>query len=140
MPQQPTGNDRKVVIVVEDEPAIGELIAGAISDEPGYYAVLITDPTKALETTKHIAPDVMVLDYVLPDTDGLQLLAELLYDRLRSDARTQKIPVLFETANGAENAAEFRKRGIATYVEKPFDLWEIVGYVKRLATGALPVA
>jgi len=135
VPQQPTGNDRKVVIVVEDEPAIGELIAGAISDEPGYYAVLITDPTKALETTKHIAPDVMVLDIRLPGMSGFEL-----YDRLRSDARTQKIPVLFETANGAENAAEFRKRGIATYVEKPFDLWEIVGYVKRLATGALPVA
>jgi len=135
VPQQPTGNDRKVVIVVEDEPAIGELIAGAISDEPGYYAVLITDPTKALETTKHIAPDVMVLDIRLPGMSGFEL-----YDRLRSDARTQKIPVLFETANGAENAAEFRKRGIATYVEKPFGLWEIVGYVKRLATGALPVA
>src|SRR5438270_245692 len=122
VPQQPTGNDRKVVIVVEDEPAIGELIAGAISDEPGYYAVLITDPTKALETTKHIAPDVMVLDIRLPGMSGFEL-----YDRLRSDARTQKIPVLFETANGAENAAEFRKRGIATYVEKPFDLWAVVG-------------
>ena len=135
MPEQPTAKARKVVIVVEDEPAIGELIAGAISDEPGYYAVLITDPTKALETTKHIAPDVMVLDVRLPGMSGFEL-----YDRLRSDARTQKIPVLFETANGAENAGEFRKRGIATYVEKPFDLWEIVGYVKRLASGSLAAA
>jgi hypothetical protein len=44
--------------------------------------------------------------------------------------------VLFETANGSENVGEFRKRGIATYVEKPFDLSQVVGFVKRLAGGA----
>jgi hypothetical protein len=44
------------------------------------------------------------------------------------------VPVLFETASGAEAISEFRRRGIATYVKKPFDLNVIVGYVKRLAT------
>ena len=59
-----------------------------------------------------------------------------LYDRLKKDPRTSKIPVLFETASGTEAIGEFRRRGIATYVKKPFDLNEVVEYVKRLATGA----
>ena len=59
-----------------------------------------------------------------------------LYDELQKDPRTSRVPVLFETASGAEAMIEFRRRGIATYVRKPFDLNVIVGYVKRLATGA----
>jgi CheY-like chemotaxis protein len=118
----------KVVLVVEDEPAIGELIAGAISDEPGYHAIHLSEPTRALETTKHVKPDAMVVDVRLPGMSGFEL-----YDRLKGDPQTRDIPVLFETANGAESMREFQKRGIATYIEKPFDLWNIVGYVKRLA-------
>lgn len=40
-----------------------------------------------------------------------------------------------ETASGADAITEFRRRGIATYVKKPFDLNVVVAYVKRLATG-----
>lgn len=120
----------KVVLVVEDEPAIGQLIADAISDEPGYCAIHITGPAAALEATKHVTPDVMVVDVRLPGMSGFEL-----YDRLKKDPRTSKIPVLFETASGVEAMSEFRRRGIATYVRKPFDLNVVVGYVKRLATG-----
>jgi DNA-binding response OmpR family regulator len=121
---------RKVVLVVEDEPAIGQLIADAISDEPGYCAIHVALPTAALETTKHVTPDVMVVDVRLPGMSGFEL-----YDQLKKDPRTSKVPVLFETASGAEAINEFRRRGIATYVKKPFDLNVIVAYVKRLATG-----
>jgi DNA-binding response OmpR family regulator len=120
---------RKVVLVVEDEPAIGQLIAEAISDEPGYCGIHVSAPTAALEATKHVTPDVMVVDVRLPGMSGFDL-----YDQLQKDPRTSKIPVLFETASGAEAMAEFRRRGIATYIKKPFDLNVIVGYVKRLAT------
>lgn len=121
---------RKVVLVVEDEPAIGQLIADAISDEPGYCAIHIAAPAAALEATKHVTPDVMVVDVWLPGMSGFEL-----YDRLKKDPRTSKVPVLFETASGVEAMSEFRRRGIATYVRKPFDLNVVVGYVKRLATG-----
>ena len=119
---------RKVVLVVEDELAIGQLIADAISDEPGYCAIHVAAPHAALEATKHVTPDVMVVDVRLPGMSGFEL-----YDRLQKDPRTSKIRVLFETASGAEVINEFRRRGIATYVKKPFDLNVVVGYVKRLA-------
>ena len=122
---------RKVVLVVEDEPAIGQLIADAISDEPGYCAIHVAAPMAALEATKHVTPDVMVVDVRLPGMSGFEL-----YDLLQKDPRTSGIPVLFETASGVEAIGEFRRRGIATYVKKPFDLNVIVGYVKRLATQA----
>ena len=124
---QPGG--RKVVLVVEDEQVIGQLIADAISDEPGYCAIHVTESAAALETTKHVTPDVMVVDVRLPGLSGFEL-----YDQLMTDPRTSQIPVLFETASGAEAISEFRRRGIATYVKKPFDLNVIVAYVKRLAT------
>jgi DNA-binding response OmpR family regulator len=120
---------RKVVLVVEDEPAIGRLIADAISDEPGYCAIHVAAPMAALEATKHVTPDVMVIDVRLPGMSGFEL-----YDQLQKDPRTSKVPVLFETASGSEAIRELRRRGIATYVKKPFDLNVIVGYVKRLAT------
>ena len=121
---------RRVVLVVEDERAIGELIASAISDEPGYCAIHVLEPTAALETTKHVTPDVMVVDIRLPGMSGFEL-----YDRLQNDPRTRNVPVLFETASGSESIVEFQRRGIATYVMKPFDLNELVAYVKRLASG-----
>lgn len=120
---------RKVVLVVEDELAIGQLIADAISDEPGYCAIHVAAPHATLEATKHVTPDVIVVDARLPGMSGFEL-----YDRLQKDPRTSKVPVLFETASGAEVMNEFRRRGIATYVKQPFDLNVIVGYVKRLAT------
>ena len=124
---------RKVVLVVEDDRAIGELIASAISDEPGYFAIHVEEPTGALETTKQVTPDLMVLDVRLPGMSGFEL-----YDRLQTDPRTRKVPVLFETASGSETIDEFHRRGIATYVKKPFDLNELVAYVKRLASGQGP--
>src|SRR5204862_8235184 len=101
-----------------------------ISDEPGYCAIHVLESSAALEATKHITPDVLVIDVRLPGMSGFEL-----YDRLQRDPRTNKVPVLFATATASENISEFQRRGIATYVKKPFDLNELVAYVKRLATG-----
>ena len=126
-----SGSARKVVIVVEDDQAVGSLIAGALSDEPGYCAIHVVNPAAALETAKHVSPDVIIVDVGLPGMTGFEL-----YDRLKSDPRTSDVPVLFETGTGDESLAEFRRRGIATYVKKPFDLNEVVEYVKKLADGS----
>lgn len=131
----PEQQPRKVVLVVEDEAAIGELIAGAISDEPGFSAIHVREPAAALETAKHITPDVLILDVRLPGMSGLEL-----YDRFNRDPRTRGVPVLFETAGSSDSERELRERGIATYVRKPFDLWQVVSYVKMLARAPRPVS
>ena len=134
-PGAPEQQPRKVVLVVEDEPAIGELIAGAISDEPGFCAIHVREPGAALETAKNVTPDVLILDVRLPGMSGFEL-----YDRLSRDPRTRGVPVLFETADGEESRRELRERGIATYVRKPFNLGEVIGYVKLLAGASRPVS
>ena len=107
------GTRRKVALVVEDDRPIGELIAGAITDELGYLAIYVENSDAALETTKRITPDVMVIDFRLPGMSGFEL-----YDRPQSDPRMRQVPVLFETATANENIREFRRRGIATYVKR----------------------
>src|SRR5437879_4225782 len=120
---------RHVVLVVEDDRPVGELLAAAIGDEPGYCAIHVREPAEALEAAKQVKPDVFVVDVNLPGMSGLEL-----YDRLRRDERTRDIPVLFETGmSGEESDREFRKRGIAAYVKKPFELSEVVAFVKMLA-------
>ena len=119
---------KRIVIVVEDDRPIGELLAAIINDEDGYIALHVTRPTDALETLKRVKPDLLVLDVGLPGMSGLEL-----YDRIRRDERLANVPVMFETAVKDENDHEFKRRGIKTVVQKPFDLNDIVRHVHRLA-------
>src|SRR5438552_10104156 len=110
MPDAHTAERRKVVLVVEDEKAIGQLIADAISDEPGFTAIHVAGAAAALEATKHVIPDVLVLDVRLPGMNGFEL-----YDHLLRQPRTAHIPVPIATANTAGAAAELRRRGITAF-------------------------
>lgn len=118
----------RVVLVVEDDDAVGELLAGAINDEPGYLAVRVGRGTDALEALRTVKTDLVVMDIGLPGLSGLEVL-----DRMRGDERLRDVPVVFETAVAPAHAKDMRARGIAAYVKKPFDLNEIVGFVKKLA-------
>jgi DNA-binding response OmpR family regulator len=118
---------RRLVLVIEDDKPIGQVITEAINDEAGYRAVHIENPSRALALFEQLVPDLLVIDVQLPGMTGLQL-----YESMRSAARTRCVPVLFETANGLAYAEEFRRLGVAWYVSKPFDIWELVAYVKHL--------
>jgi DNA-binding response OmpR family regulator len=118
----------RLVLIVEDDPRVGEMLETAINDERGYEAMRVDDADAALRTLARVAPDLLVLDIRLPGMSGLEL-----YDRIRADDRLRDVPVVFETGTVREHADELRRRGIATYVKKPFDLDELVRFVKRLA-------
>ena len=126
-----------MVLIVEDDVATGQTIETAINDERGYEAEVVSNGDDALASIARRSPDLMLLDIQLPGMSGLEL-----YDRIRADGRFDLLPIVFETGGGRENAQELRDRGIATYVKKPFDLIELVRFVKRLAplrAAALPV-
>ena len=122
-----TGARARLVLIVEDDKATGDLLATAINGERGYRAVRVANADEALDAMGKIDPDLLVLDIHLPGMSGLEL-----YDRIRSDARFRALPVVFETGAGREHAEELRDRGVATYIKKPFDLDELVRFVKRL--------
>ena len=117
----------RLVLIVEDDALTGELLAAAINDERGYEALHVGDAGAALEALSRVAPDLLLLDIRLPGMSGLEL-----YDRIRGDERSKDIPVVFETGPTREHADALRRRGIATYIKKPFDIEQLVRFVKRL--------
>jgi two-component system OmpR family response regulator len=110
------------VLVVDDEANIAELIATALRYE-GFEVRTAGDGASALAAVRDLAPDLVVLDVMLPDTDGFELQA-----RIRGDG--QQVPVLFLTAR---DAVEDRVRGLTLgaddYMTKPFSLEELVARV-----------
>ncbi len=116
---------RRLILIVEDDPPTAEVLASAIGDERGYAALRVGTADEALAALSTLAPDLVLLDIRLPGMSGLEL-----YDRIKDDPRYRSLPVMIET--GGHHNQELRERGIATYVRKPFDVDQVVGFVKRL--------
>lgn len=113
------------VLVVDDEPNIAELLRMALRYEGWDVQVALTG-SQAVSTARKQAPDAVVLDMMLPDFDGMEVLR-----RLR--AEQDDVPVLFLTAR---DAVEDRVAGLTAggddYVTKPFSLEEVVARLRAL--------
>ena len=108
------------IMVVEDEPAIQELIQ--VNLEMGGYRVLTHGSgEEALAQIHHELPDLALLDWMLPGISGIELAK-----KLRGDSRTKSLPIILLTARGAEEdklkGLEF---GADDYITKPFSLREL---------------
>ncbi len=119
------------VLVVDDEPMLGDLLSTALRYE-GWQVETALNGRTAVRTATSLDPDVVVLDVMLPDMSGLDVLRRLREARPR-------IPVLFLTA---KDAVEDRIAGLTAggddYVTKPFSLEEVVARLRALLrrTGA----
>ncbi len=113
------------VLVVEDEVSLAELLTMALRYE-GWDVRSVGDGFSAVRTAREFGPDLVVLDIMLPDIDGLEVLR-----RLRAGAPT--LPVLFLTA---KDAVEDRIAGLTVggddYVTKPFSLEEVMARLRAL--------
>jgi two-component system OmpR family response regulator len=113
------------VLVVDDEANIAELIGMALRYE-GFEVATAQTGAKAVSSAKTFDPDAVVLDMMLPDFDGLEVLR-----RMRS--ADPEVPVLFLTAR---DAVEDRVAGLTAggddYVTKPFSLEELVARLRGL--------
>ncbi|MDO9455964.1 response regulator transcription factor [Nocardioides sp.] len=113
------------VLVVDDEVNIAELISMALRYE-GWQVSSAHTGTKAVAAAKELKPDAVVLDMMLPDFDGMEVLR-----RLRGT--DPDVPVLFLTAR---DAVEDRIAGLTAggddYVTKPFSLEEVVARLRAL--------
>ena len=112
------------VLVVDDEPPIIELISGYLARE-GYAVASVDDGLVALETIRSTAPDIVILDVMLPGLDGVEVCRRL---RAFSDAY-----VLMLTARGEEiDRIMGLTVGADDYLVKPFSPRELVARVKAL--------
>ena len=113
------------VLVVDDEPTIGDLLATALRFE-GWQVRVARAGLEAVRLAREEAPDVAVLDLMLPDITGLEVMR-----RIRDTH--PRMPVLFLTA---KDAVEDRVAGLTAggddYVTKPFSLEEVVARLRAL--------
>ncbi|MFN8098926.1 MAG: response regulator transcription factor [Dermatophilaceae bacterium] len=121
------------VLVVDDEPNLTELLAMALRYE-GWEVRAAASGTEAVRAAREFQPDAVVLDMMLPDFDGLEVLR-----RMRAD--NSGVPVLFLTA---KDAVEDRVAGLTAggddYVTKPFSLEEVVARLRALMRRTAVVA
>jgi len=118
---------KKVVVIGEDDEPIALLLRDAISDEPGYQAVVVADGALVLETVRQVHADLLILDIMMPGLSGLEV-----YDRVREETGIRDMPVLFVSANVPQFDREFQRRNITTVLTKPFDLNDLLERVRSL--------
>ena len=106
---------KKTVLVVEDEEDIRELVSYHLLKE-GYQVAGVASGEEALATATAQPPDLILLDLMLPDLDGLTVC-----QRLRAEPRTKAVPIVMLTAKGEESdIVGGLNLGANDYVTKPF--------------------
>jgi two-component system alkaline phosphatase synthesis response regulator PhoP len=117
---------RKRVMVADDEPDIVELIRYNL-DAEGYEVITARNGQEALEKAASL-PDLIILDLMMPVMDGLETCK-----RLKADARTARIPVLFLTARAGEvDEVIGLEMGADDYIRKPISPRQLAARVKAL--------
>jgi two-component system phosphate regulon response regulator PhoB len=115
------------ILVVEDEPAIQELVACNL-ELAGHRTLRAESAEQALSMVREELPDLIVLDWMLPGINGIEFAR-----RLRSDKRTQSVPLIMLTARAEEqDKLAGLETGADDYVTKPFSPRELNARVKAL--------
>ncbi|MGL4577001.1 MAG: phosphate regulon transcriptional regulator PhoB [Burkholderiaceae bacterium] len=115
------------ILVVEDEPGIAELVRFALSSS-GYRVQLAADARQGRAALAHGLPNLILLDWMLPDESGVQWLKSL-----RADKRTKQLPVVMLTAKGQEqDKVSGLDAGADDYVTKPFSPNELLARIRAV--------
>ncbi len=127
MKQQPR------ILIVEDEPAIAELIAVNLQHS-GFVAVLAQDSVTAQRELDAALPDVILLDWMLPGQSGLSLARHW-----RKQERTKAIPIIMLTARGDEpDKIAGLDAGADDYITKPFSTQELLARIRAVLRRRAP--
>ena len=121
------------ILVVEDEPAVREMTVFVLS-QTGYIALQAENAEEARTHLANSPPDLILMDWMLPGTSGIELVREL-----KQNPVTQEIPVIMLTARGEEDD---RVRGLECgaedYVTKPFSPRELMARIKVILRRIAP--
>jgi len=117
----------KRILIVDDEPAIREMVAFALR-KAEYDAIQAGDAREAQSAIADRVPDLILLDWMLPGVSGLELAR-----RLRRDGLTRDVPIIMLTARGEENdRVSGLDSGVDDYVVKPFSSRELLARIKAV--------
>jgi two-component system phosphate regulon response regulator PhoB len=118
---------QKRILIVDDEPAIRDMVAFALR-KADYLPVHAGDGREAADAIAERVPDLILLDWMLPGSSGLELAR-----RWRREDLTRDIPIIMLTARGEENdRVSGLESGIDDYVVKPFSARELLARIKAV--------
>jgi len=126
-------NSMSHILIIEDDPSLVELLRYNLQNE-GFDVSVARDGEEGLESVDTQVPDLVVLDWMLPNVSGIEVCRQL---RQKSETRT--MPVIMLTAKGEESD---RIRGLETgaddYIVKPFSPAELTARIKAVLRRAHP--
>ena len=115
------------ILIVEDEPAILELVAASLR-RVGHRPVLAESAEQAQRLVDDALPDLVILDWMLPGMSGIRYA-----QRLRAEERTKDLPIIMLTARGEENdRVGGLEAGVDDYVVKPFSARELLARIRAV--------
>jgi len=121
------------ILIVEDEPAIQELLAFNIV-QAGFEVLLADDAESAWRQIRHNAPHLILLDWMLPNTSGVVLAKQV-----RADACSKDIPIIMLTARGDERDKILGlESGADDYITKPFSPRELMARIRAMLRRHVP--
>jgi two-component system phosphate regulon response regulator PhoB len=121
------------LLLAEDDHDI-QLVAGLALRRAGFDVAVAANGAEALARVARERPDVILLDWMMPQVDGLETCT-----RLKADPATRDIPVIFLTARSQESEIQQGLRlGAIGYITKPFDALDLGRQVHQLLNGAAP--
>lgn len=118
---------QKRILIVEDEPAIRDMVAFALR-KGEYEPIHAGDAREAQAAIADRVPDLILLDWMLPGASGLELAR-----RWRRDPLTRDVPIIMLTARGEENdRVGGLEAGVDDYVVKPFSARELLARIRAV--------
>ena len=125
----------KRILCVEDDSSIRDLICYTLNSS-GFSAEGFECADDFFSRLKAALPDLILLDLMLPEMDGMQIL-----EKLRSDSLTEKIPVIILSAKGDRlDKIKGLDNGADDYITKPFDILELISRIKAVLRRSLPIS
>jgi two-component system phosphate regulon response regulator PhoB len=117
----------KKILVVDDEADVSTLVAYHLKAK-GFQVEVVNDPNSSIGTARSFLPDLVILDVMMPDLNGIQICR-----MLRADPKLKKVPVIFLTAKAEENdRVQGLETGADDYICKPFSNKELVLRVQTI--------
>lgn len=138
MPVRKVTPERTRILIVDDQRELADMLSNVLIDE-GYDVTVCSDGSEAIRCIKDVQPAAMILDIMMPETDGFEVLRQL-----RNDPSGKRLPVVLMSAAWRANE---KQRQIGTTLDiaptvvlpKPFELAELDRCLRQLGVSAQQV-
>jgi len=118
----------KNILLIDDEEPIQEVVQMGIQIEAGWQVAIASSGIEGINLAENQQPDVILLDVMMPEMDGIATLSQL-----KSNNKTSGIPVIFLTAKAqAEEKNQFQSLGVVDVITKPFNSMTLASQIAKI--------